>query len=85
MIHIFDDYYITANKHLSEYIILKKIYDDPDYSYERIGYSDTFTEALEKLRECAFLREIANEEYELNTALLIYSTIDTKIFEARGF
>lgn len=85
MIHIFDDYYITVNKHLSEYRILKKIYDDPNYSYEHIGYSDTFTQALAKLRERAFLREINNNDYELNEALLIWSEIDIKIDAARRF
>ena len=85
MIHIFDDYYITANKHLSEYSILKKIYGDPNYDYEHIGYSDTFTQALDKLRERAFLREIDNKNYELNEALLIWSEIDIKIDASRRF
>ena len=77
MIHIFDDYYITADESLSKYEILKE--------YRVIDSAYTFIEAVDKLRELAFLREIANEEYELNTALLIYSTIDMKISKARGF
>lgn len=85
MIHIFDDYYIAANKHLSEYTILKKLYGDTDYDYELIGYSDTFIEALDKLRERAFLREIDNKNYELNEALLIYEHIKTKIDAKKEF
>ena len=85
MIHIFDDYYITVNKHLSEYRILKKIYHDTNYSYEHIGYSDTFTQALAKLRERAFLREINNNDYEVNEALLIYDDIEKKINAKKEF
>ena len=77
MIHIFDDYYITADESLSKYEILKE--------YRVIDSAYTFSEALDKLRELAFMREIANDDYELNTALLIYSNIDMKIYDARGF
>ena len=77
MIHIFEDYYITANESLSKYEILK--------GYRVVDSAYTFIEAVYKLRELAFLREIANEEYELNTALLIYSDIDMKISKARRF
>ena len=81
MIHIFDDYYIEANMPLYDYNVWKKT----DSNYEFLGCAETFTEALDKLRERAFLREINNNDYELNTALLIYSNIDRKIYDARGF
>ena len=80
MIHIFDDYYIEANMSLYDYNVWKKT----DSNYEFLGCAETFTEALDKLRERAFLREINNNDYELNTALLIYSNIDRKIYDARG-
>ena len=81
MIHIFDDYYIEANMLLYEYNVWKKT----DSNYEFLGCAETFTEALDKLRERAFLREINNNDYEVNEALLIWSELDIKIDAARRF
>ena len=81
MIHIFDDYYIEANMPLYEYNVWKKTYSN----YEFLGCAETFTEALDKLRERAFLREINNNDYEVNEALLIYGDIGEKIDAKKEF
>ena len=75
MIHIFDDYYIEANMPLYEYNVWKKT----DSNYEFLGCAETFTEALDKLRERAFLREINNNDYELKQASLLYLNIQNSI------
>lgn len=81
MIHIFDDYYIEADMPLYEYNVWKKT----DSNYEFLGCAETFTAALDKLREIVFIREIGNTNYELNEALLIWSELDIKIDAARRF
>lgn len=81
MIHIFDDYYIEANMPLYEYNVWKKT----DSNYEFLGCAETFTAALDKLRERAFLREINNNNYEVNEALLIYDDIEKKINAKKEF
>lgn len=71
MIHIFEDYYITANESLSKYEILKE--------YRVIDSAYTFIEALDKLRELAFMREIGNNDYGLKQASLLYLNIQNSI------
>ena len=75
MIHIFDDYYIEANMTLYEYNVWKKT----DSNYEFLGYAETFTAALDKLREIVFIREIGNTNYELKQASLLYLNIQNSI------
>ena len=83
MIHIFDDYYIEANMLLCEYNVWKKT--DSNYEFLGCACAETFTEALDKLRERAFLREIGNKDCELNEALLIYDDIEKKIGAKKEF
>lgn len=81
MIHIFDDYYIEANMPLYEYNVWKKT----DSNYEFLGCAETFTAALDKLREIVFIRELSDNNCELNEALLIYEHIKTKIDAKKEF
>lgn len=81
MIHIFDDYYIEATMPSYGYNVWKKT----DSNYEFLGCAETFTAALDKLREVIFMRELGNIDCELNEALLIYDDIEKKIDAKKEF